>query len=373
MQLRSFDILEDASLIVASHLDYSQNIRKSVFRRGAIARSAEGERITTGNQIIEGVVISPEGSLLAYDSDIRGAAHIYTISLAGGFPHQVTTDSGPNFVYSWSPSGGYLAYHRFDEGIRNVYAISRDGLEATRVSGSDDRHERYPSWSQDEGRIAYQLTLGGTQLIVQAVRGADGSWSVPDTLLQHGAVFKWAPVGNRGLFRRDPELIIRDFDTGIETVLAGGDDLSISSGEWSDDGTEVVFLASPSDGPAGFWIVPAGGGTPEQILTFGREARGFIHFDILQDEIYYTVKETESDIWVIRLESPDRQAPFPPSHRIQERIGYGSAPSFSLISVNQFSSTTNSARGESSSRCSSKSRKRSCVGWSANRPVAPKM
>ena len=116
-------------------------------------------QVTTGDQTIETAMVSGDGKWLYYDSDLRGNADIWRVSLADGVaagpPEQITSDPAAEFDPSVSPDGKEVAFHSFRTGNRDIFIVPfigrcrgpgddqpRAGLESTLVSG-----RQMPSYS----------------------------------------------------------------------------------------------------------------------------------------------------------------------------------------------------------------------------------
>ena len=96
--------------------------------------------VTTGNQTIEEVALSPDGSWLAFDSDRSGAQQIYRVRLAGGEPEQLTSDSAGAFFPRWSPDGREISFHAFRGGLRRVFVMPVEGGTPVQVTTGADDH-----------------------------------------------------------------------------------------------------------------------------------------------------------------------------------------------------------------------------------------
>jgi len=96
---------------------------------------------------------------------------VYTVPIEGGTPRRITA-LGPSYLHGWSPDGRFLVYtgERNDE--FDVYRISADGGEETRLTttpGLDDG----PEYSPDGQYIYFNSVRSGTMQIWRM--RADGS------------------------------------------------------------------------------------------------------------------------------------------------------------------------------------------------------
>lgn len=100
-------------------------------------------------------VLTFDGKLMGishHSKDDEGKSIIYYLQVTGGKPVRVTPQ-GPSYLHGWSPDGRELVYTGGRNGIFNIYKISKDGGEETRlttVNALDDGPEYTP-----DGRYIY--------------------------------------------------------------------------------------------------------------------------------------------------------------------------------------------------------------------------
>ena len=63
---------------------------------------------------------SPDGKTIAYTSNIGGAAQVWTVDAAGGYPQLVTAFDDAVSGVEWSPDGKWLAFSLAPGGGMNV-------------------------------------------------------------------------------------------------------------------------------------------------------------------------------------------------------------------------------------------------------------
>ena len=163
----------------------------------------------------------------------------------GPIPRQVTSSSGPDgepplFKGSprWSPDGQAIAFDWTTEGHRDVYIVSVEGGKPTRLTTETSSDVR-PSWSRD-GRWVY---FGSNR------SGAWQVWKVPSTGGQAVQVTKRG--GREALESADGKSVYysKGFDIAElwKVPAEGGDEALILKGpiqgKWavSDDG--IYFIA----------------------------------------------------------------------------------------------------------------------------------
>src|SRR5437588_2880504 len=72
---------------------------------------------------------SPDGSRIAFVSDLSGTPQIWIVSTQGGWPAQVTNGADPVGFVVWSPTGDRLAFSLAPGGGMNsqIYIVKPDG------------------------------------------------------------------------------------------------------------------------------------------------------------------------------------------------------------------------------------------------------
>jgi Tol biopolymer transport system component len=177
-------------------------------------------------------VLSPDGRLLAYTEGINGAMKVTVRQLSGGDPIVVAED----------------------------------------VAGN----QRWPRWSPDGSRIAFQT---GNVIYTVPALGGRAEALVEGTTPAPAAGFDWSPDGTRLAYALDGALYVRPAD-GSSAPVAIVQDGQAHSVAWSPDGSRIAYVSGNPDfvfsesllgnvAPSRLMVVPAAGGTPEA-LTDGR-------------------------------------------------------------------------------------------------------
>ncbi len=99
--------------------------------------------------------ISPDGKQLAIS-----AGQMYVLPFAGGEPRQVTQKS-PSYFHGWSPDGRTLAYCANRNGNYDIYSISVDGGDETRLTTSPG-YDDGPDYSPDGKWIYFNSDRSGS-------------------------------------------------------------------------------------------------------------------------------------------------------------------------------------------------------------------
>ena len=178
---------------------------------------------------------SPDGRLIAFDSDEPGREGIYTMNAADGsdvrlvtaLPSDATFDYQPQF----SPDGTSILFVR-ESGPRaaSLYLVDIDGSDLHRITDSSVRPGHF-SWSPDGTQIVFEADLvrgRGDAWII----GSDGSdlrnltWREPDQGRWDGFSDPvWSPDGSQILLVHGLHYEDGSSTGGLATIRPDGTDL----------------------------------------------------------------------------------------------------------------------------------------------------
>jgi dipeptidyl aminopeptidase/acylaminoacyl peptidase len=228
--------------------------------------------------------LHPRNPIVAYTADAAGARQLFSLSLRGGFPVQLTASEKNVADPQWAPDGRRLAYVR-DNALRLIEADgSRDQLVTSHPAGIST-----PRWSPDGKQLAF----------VSRRRGWSQVWLVDAPVPRRGRPARapkaaepraitatgidvddlaWSPEGRtlavaatRGPDHHVAEIHLVDVATSEETWIAGG------GAEWAagprpmSDGS-FLYL---SDGDGWFQVVRVSADGRERfVLTSGQREHG---------------------------------------------------------------------------------------------------
>ncbi|HYY59494.1 MAG TPA: winged helix-turn-helix domain-containing protein [Pyrinomonadaceae bacterium] len=101
---------------------------------------------------------SPDGQLLAFMLKRGDSSHVAVIQSGGGEPVQLTFDVGQSFAHSWSPDGERIAFAGFRKGFWNVWWVSRKDKTQKQLTNHSklNAYVRYPAWSPLGNQIVYE-------------------------------------------------------------------------------------------------------------------------------------------------------------------------------------------------------------------------
>ncbi len=98
--------------------------------------------------------VSPDGSKVAFVSNLSAGGELYVADSDGSDAVQLTHDGANLYGLSWSPDGGTLAFNSDRDGNHNIYVVRVDGTHRARLThhpGTD----HLPMWSPDGGRLLF--------------------------------------------------------------------------------------------------------------------------------------------------------------------------------------------------------------------------
>ena len=118
------------------------------------------QRLTMSSAIDEEPAWSPDGSLIAFQSDRGGNFDIYVMDALGGSVKQITTSGGEDVAPSWSPDGSMIVFESGRDGDTEIFVIASDGSGVARQLTHNTSHDGDPAWGPT-GVIAFLSDRGG--------------------------------------------------------------------------------------------------------------------------------------------------------------------------------------------------------------------
>lgn len=217
-------------------------------------------------RILIGIEAAAAGTIaLAYID--AGGLHVVPMARDGTLAHA-----------AWAPDGTIM----FDSeraGGRHLFRIATDGSGVTQVTKEAGSGEQDVSFSPDGSRIAYEhySCVEERDFGIQ-VAAADGSSPVAlnEPFPLHSAAGEsdaaYSPDGKSVAFVRS----VDDSHGAVWVVPAAGgearrltsDDLGAAYPRWSPDGKQILFAGRWSAGTSdeALWVVPAAGGEPRRVF-----------------------------------------------------------------------------------------------------------
>jgi serine/threonine protein kinase/Tol biopolymer transport system component len=303
----------DGRTLAYSLFRQNSNIWALDISTGTPRRLSDATRITSGQQTVEGVALSPDGKWLAFDANRTGYQDIYVVSAEGGEAERVVFTRQDKFHPSWSPDGQTLAFYTFEDGVRRaVTAPARGGPVRLIHPDGPVQEEHTPVWTRDGlGLIYFRIFVDRSELYAVR-RVSDSTWSEERQLTRQGGMWPtFSADGSRMAYVATPGLVRvmgPDFDESTSSVAldasapASNGVIAISAAITPDGGT-ILVKGEDANG-SGFWSIPASGGAPRLLarLDDGRRTSPRPEFTSDGRRIFFTLTEREADVWAARLE-----------------------------------------------------------------------
>jgi len=307
LEALSVSVSADGGTAAYERFILRRNIRAIPIPRTGSVSLRDTRPVTTGNQNIENLDLSTDGTTLAFDSNLEGRQAIYVMPAAGGEPRRVTRSTGDDFSPDFSPDGREIAFHSTRNPTRDIFVIRTDGSDERRLS-SDIEQSYNAAFSPDGLAVAWADAPSNTLKVARRAT-RDAPWQAPqslDSALGFGP--RWSPDGHRLAYFRG------DRGTGISIHTLGGSTRILQAHgaaglrdpswpEWSADGTLLYFRAASADGVEGVYQVPATGGTPRLLVRLDDPSLSVYNGAMLpgNGQLYFAVGEIESDVYVMDL------------------------------------------------------------------------
>jgi Tol biopolymer transport system component len=140
---------------------------------------------------------SPDGARIAFMSDRTGRFEVWTMNADGSEPRQFTgsadtPSAGTHWFPQFSPDGERMAFHV----ERDVHTVRVDGSEYTRLT-TDPDNGMVPTWSPDGARLGFMSwRTGATEIWVMSADGSDQT-RLTHTEAGESVDPRWSPDGSR--------------------------------------------------------------------------------------------------------------------------------------------------------------------------------
>ena len=224
---------------------------------------APQEVITTTREDSRGAW-SPDGSMIAFNSDRTGEMNIWLYSIADRTSHQLTKGPGGDYQANWSPDGKKIAFFSSRGGTADIWSVevATSELKPVRTTTSIDVN---PFYSPDGKLIAYNSDEGGRpEVWLMNADGKDARQLTDVSVMGH--FLRWNAAGDGVIFRcpghgkaQTLEAFIDGREPKLFCEVAGGSHMSLSP-----DCLRVMDVI----GHKTLWVSPVKAGQPEKVFEF---------------------------------------------------------------------------------------------------------
>jgi Tol biopolymer transport system component len=303
----------DGRTLAYSVFRQDSNIWSLDVSAGVPKRLSDTTRITTGQQTVEGLDLSPDGQWLAFDANRTGQQDIYIVPSSGGEQERVVSTPQDKFHPAWSPDGRMLAFHTFYDGVRRAaIAPARGGTVRLIHPDGPVQEEHTPVWMPDGRGLVYFRTYSTGADLFGVRLTSDSTWSAERQLTRSGGMWpSFSTDGSRMSYIETPgivRLMSRELDEASSRVVldssssnAGG--VLALTAVLTPDGNTVFIKGVDRTGP-GFWSVSVEGGVPRLLARLDDPRRTSPRPEFTTDgrRIFFLLTEREADVWAARLE-----------------------------------------------------------------------
>jgi Tol biopolymer transport system component len=223
----------------------------------------EPQRVVTTTREDSRGAWSPDGSMIAFNSDRTGEMNIWLLDLESGRSRQITKGSGGDYQANWSPDGKRIAFFSSRAGTADVWCVDVETGELEQLTSSESVNVN-PFYSPDGKMIAYNSDQTGRPEVWVMNSDGSGQRQLGDTGVM-GHFLRWSRESDAVIYRSprggDPRTVRHGLDGTVEFLpeVVGGAHMSLSP-----DHTRIMDVA----GHKVLWVSPLNGGTPEKIFEF---------------------------------------------------------------------------------------------------------
>ncbi len=224
---------------------------------------APQEVITTTREDSRGAW-SPDGSMIAFNSDRTGEMNIWLYSIADRATRQLTKGAGGDYQANWSPDGKRIAFFSSRAGTADIWSVevATGELQPVRTTTSIDVN---PFYSPDGKLIAYNSDEGGRpEVWLMNSDGTDARQLTNVGVMGHFQ--RWNRDGDRIIFRcpghgnaQTLEAPIDGSEPKVYCEVAGGSHMSLSP-----DFSRVMDVI----GHKTLWVSTVNSDVPEKVFEF---------------------------------------------------------------------------------------------------------
>ena len=311
-EMHAVSTAADGRTLAYSVFRQNSNVWSLDISAGLPRRLSDATRITSGQQTVEGLDLSPDGQWLAFDANVSGQQDIYVAPATGGEPERVVATPEDEFHPAWSPDGKSLAFHTFRDGVRRAATVpARGGVIRLVNPKGPVREEHTPVWMRDGNGFVYFRTFVNGAELYAVRRTSDSTWSAERQLTRRGGLWpSFSADGSRmvyiatpGVVRvMGPELDEASSRVVLDAGAAGSDGVFAHTSVISPDGATVLVKGEDRTGP-GFWSIPITGGRPRLLARLDDARRTSPRPEFTSDgrRLFFMLAEREADVWSVRL------------------------------------------------------------------------
>ena len=296
-----FGLSSDGSGVAYVKTDHISNLWLADLTDSGKSKKLQTKQLTKGTADFHLARISPDGKWIAFTGATNGHENVYRMSIEGSTPTQLTFTDSPGVQYGppkWSPDGKRIALLWQEGQVFHISIIDPDGGLPRQIEAGLTAAP-FLTWLPD-GHIFYG-TDGTNCTILDPGTGEKkplplgaSAEDIRYPLFSHDGkriAFQATLQSKRGIW------VMSLADNSTKLLLVG----EVFQPQWSLDGNWIYAFSTleRTDGRCYLIKMPAGGGDPKTVtlLPEGHPTE----FGLSRDgqKLVYNVREKLSDIWLV--------------------------------------------------------------------------
>ncbi len=120
----------------------------------------EPKQLTFDKELMGFPSWSRDGKFIAFQMKRGDDTHVMIMPSEGGTPTQLTFDKGQSWIYDWSPDGDKVLFAGFRNGLWNIRWVSRSTKKQGQLTNYTKLNffVRYPAWSPKNDQVIYEYS-----------------------------------------------------------------------------------------------------------------------------------------------------------------------------------------------------------------------